>query len=973
MQDGKRRTAAYGRSATHAAVRPTLILGRTMRALLALSLALSVIAFAPPKALEPAFAAGATYYVAKTGSDTTGTGSATNPWLTVQKAVNSAGSGDTVRVAAGTYNERVTIPTTKSGTSATTTKLIADGRVILSRGLVVQSNYTEVTGFEITPGWEGASVDYHGHVTIDGSYNTLSNITVRDIAYTGTGISFGFNAAYNTVNGFKISNVKHYGAFFIAWWDSPKGAGAHHNVLKNGTISNFGGNAGVNMAGANNTLDGVEISGPSGWNNYADGDGIRFIGPNMTVRNSKVRILQQNNPVGTNQPHTDQMQFWKFADGLLIENSIIGSTEPGLYDSQKGSCLMAEVRAGDSITFTIRNSIFLNTDRAAYGGGLTSTGAGYLKGNFINSVFWTPGVDVPSGSFLRNNVFKQFKTESISQPIDSDYNVFITGSTRNTNEGPNTITVSDPGFVNPDITATTRWGVDADWRPKSTSVLVDRGIAAYAPALDMAGVKRDTRPDVGALEYVAAVAPPADTTAPTVSVTSPTNGATVSGTVALGASASDNVGVTKVEFRVNGNLVGTDTSAPYTGVWDASAAAAGSHTIQARAYDAAGNVNNASVSVNVPAPADTTAPTVGITTPSNGATVSGSVPLGATASDNVGVSKVEFRVDGILVGTDTSSPYTAVWDASKATVGTHTIQARAYDAAGNTSNASISVNIADTTAPVTTATLDRSPGTSGWYQSAPSITLTANETASTYYKWDDPAGTWYNYTGPVKALEGAHTLYFRSIDAAGNTEVTRALNINVDSTAPTAPVLVASAGTSAISLAWTPAADAVTTRVLRSTTGFAVSPTDASAIVVYDGTANVASDGVVQAGTTYYYTAFSRDAAGNWSQAATATAALDGVSIDLSASATSVKPLRWVTLKGKHSASGLVGESKAPVTVWALSRDTWQEVGTATYNATEKRYEFKMRVRSTATYRMQCAEDPTKPNLSNTVTVTVVK
>ena len=205
------------------------------------------------------------------------------------------------------------------------------------------------------------------------------------------------------------------------------------------------------------------------------------------------------------------------------------------------------------------------------------------------------------------------------------------------------------------------------------------------------------------VNIAAVTPPPADTTAPTVSLTAPANGSTVSGSVGLAATAADNVGVSKVEFRADGVLVGTDTSAPYTGTWDASAASAGSHTIQARAYDAANNATNASVSVNIaavtPPPADTTAPTVSLTAPANGSTVSGSVGLAATASDNVGVSKVEFRADGVLVGTDTSAPYTGTWDASAASAGSHTIQARAYDAANNATNASVSVNIAAVTPP----------------------------------------------------------------------------------------------------------------------------------------------------------------------------------------------------------------------------------------------------------------------------------
>ena len=99
------------------------------------------------------------------------------------------------------------------------------------------------------------------------------------------------------------------------------------------------------------------------------------------------------------------------------------------------------------------------------------------------------------------------------------------------------------------------------------------------------------------------------------------------------------------------------------------------------------------MSVTEPAPADTTNPTVSITSPASGATVSGSVSLAASASDNVGVSRVEFRVDGALVLSDTTAPYAATWDATSATTGSHTITATAYDAAGNSSVATVSVTV----------------------------------------------------------------------------------------------------------------------------------------------------------------------------------------------------------------------------------------------------------------------------------------
>jgi hypothetical protein len=87
-------------------------------------------------------------------------------------------------------------------------------------------------------------------------------------------------------------------------------------------------------------------------------------------------------------------------------------------------------------------------------------------------------------------------------------------------------------------------------------------------------------------------------TAPTVSITSPGAGTTVSGNVSVLVTTADDVGVVKVELYVDGSLTGTSTSAPFTTQWNARRAAAGAHTLQCKAYDAAGNVGySASVTV----------------------------------------------------------------------------------------------------------------------------------------------------------------------------------------------------------------------------------------------------------------------------------------------------------------------------------------------------------------------------------------
>ncbi|MGH8574876.1 MAG: galactose oxidase-like domain-containing protein, partial [Gammaproteobacteria bacterium] len=95
---------------------------------------------------------------------------------------------------------------------------------------------------------------------------------------------------------------------------------------------------------------------------------------------------------------------------------------------------------------------------------------------------------------------------------------------------------------------------------------------------------------------------------------------------------------------------------------------------------------------------DTTPPTVSLTAPANGATVSGrAVTVSATASDNVRVVGVQFRVDDANVGAeDTASPYSVTWNSTTATNGSHTLTGLARDAAGNTTtSASVSVTVSN--------------------------------------------------------------------------------------------------------------------------------------------------------------------------------------------------------------------------------------------------------------------------------------
>jgi hypothetical protein len=92
-------------------------------------------------------------------------------------------------------------------------------------------------------------------------------------------------------------------------------------------------------------------------------------------------------------------------------------------------------------------------------------------------------------------------------------------------------------------------------------------------------------------------------------------------------------------------------------------------------------------------------PTVSISSPSNGATVSNTITVSANASDDNGVSKVEFFRNNTLIGTDTSSPYSISWNTTTVSNADYILTARATDSTGQTTTSSgISVTVSNTVA-----------------------------------------------------------------------------------------------------------------------------------------------------------------------------------------------------------------------------------------------------------------------------------
>ena len=127
---------------------------------------------------------------------------------------------------------------------------------------------------------------------------------------------------------------------------------------------------------------------------------------------------------------------------------------------------------------------------------------------------------------------------------------------------------------------------------------------------------------------------------------------------------------------------------------------------------------------------DRTPPSVSITSPSGGATVTGRVTIAATASDNAGVISVQFQVDGVNLGpAATAVPYSVVWDTSVAASGAHTLGAVAIDAVGNaTASAPVSVVVGAAGGAFSTSALIYGPQLVNTSSVARSVTVTSTGT-----------------------------------------------------------------------------------------------------------------------------------------------------------------------------------------------------------------------------------------------------
>ena len=230
----------------------------------------------------------------------------------------------------------------------------------------------------------------------------------------------------------------------------------------------------------------------------------------------------------------------------------------------------------------------------------------------------------------------------------------------------------------------------ARYTPAPGSPLIDAGDRQFVAGNDIGAVGAG-QPAADDLFGFADTIPPADSTPPTGTLAIDGGAATTdSPNVTLSLAATDDAsGVAQMRFSNDGTSFALPVAFAATASWTLSGGN-GPKTVFAEFRDGAGNWSAAvSASIVLDAPADTAPPAVAIGAPADGSTVSGTVTIAATASDNIGVASVTVLVDGTQLGSAlASAPYSVPWNTASASNGSHVITATARDAAGNLATSS---------------------------------------------------------------------------------------------------------------------------------------------------------------------------------------------------------------------------------------------------------------------------------------------
>lgn len=616
-------------------------------------------AFVLPQLRSYAAANGSvSYYVSPSGNDNND-GSQAHPFATINKAASVATPGTTVHVLPGTYTS--TVDTETSGTATAHITYISDTRwaaQIRTNGADTvwynAGNYVDIIGFDISdPNGRRGIHDYGSYVRF--MQNRIHHLDSYACPDGGAGIDFGDYTQHDIDI---AGNIVHdIGPPFTCWIDHGIYISENLNerVYNNISYNNSGygihcWHACSNVVVVNNLVFGNR------WGGIVLGDGDAGAGilnnsvvaNNISYNNSRYGISEYEyfgqRTIGSNNQFLNNLVYGNSSGGFsLLEGNIDQNTvtaDPQFVNFQPDgtgdyhlSPTSPAIDAGTS----------LDAPSTDFDGSSRPQGAGYDIGAYEFGLSFeaeagtiTAPFQVITGTptYISQTVNAAspsqggLATYTFSVPTAGDYviNAVVNAPDTNTNSfyvnidtDPANDTNAEPyevwdilpytvGFEQRTVSWRGNGTFDADqFVPKVFT------LSAGTHTLYIRGREPNTQLDnIAIVAYTGITGAPTptiipsptptsfiDTVPPTVAITNPANGSTVKRgrVLIITATSSDDVGVTRVEFYVNGSLLCTDTVAPYACNWNVPGKANVFYTLEAKAYDAAGNTGITKVRV----------------------------------------------------------------------------------------------------------------------------------------------------------------------------------------------------------------------------------------------------------------------------------------------------------------------------------------------------------------------------------------
>ena len=309
------------------------------------------------------------------------------------------------------------------------------------------------------------------------------------------------------------------------------------------------------------------------------------------------------------------------------------------------------------------------------------------------------------------------------------------------------------------------------------------------PVIDYAKV-----PDNPTLARTTALWAIGDIISPTVSIVSPADGEYVKGIPIITVSAEDGEsGIDKVEFYINGILTSTHVETPYEFSWSTTTLIDGVYSIEAVAYDKAGNTNSDSISVIV----DNTEPTLSIISPESGTFVGGSVTLRFYIFDT-NLLSVTYAVNG-GAPVDITGEASFTIDTTTLIDGTHAIAVTATDKAGNSVTETLAL-VVDNTPPSVSIT---APASGSYLKDTVLVNVSGDDanfemmrlliSGELVQTWTTGGTQTYSWDTSTYT-DGSYTITLVVYDKAGNTN-SDSISVIVDNTEPTLSIISPESGT----------------------------------------------------------------------------------------------------------------------------------------------------------------------------------